>query len=295
MSKISSVVFIAAISVASSAGAGEKVDETRDATANGLVEIISPRGEVSVLGWDDDRVHVEGELDDLTEAFVFEVRGNVTRIEVEIPRRSAGWGDGSDLKIRVPKGSKVRFEGVSSDSSFDDIRGGLRVRTASGDIRAEHISTMINLTTVSGDIDISDASGNAKLSSVSGDIQGELTSKTVVLDTVSGDVEVKLGEVDRLHGSVVSGDFEIEGQLMGSGEIEISSVSGLIQLDLVSPINARISAETGPGGDIDNRLSDARVKTSFPAMSGLETTIGDGSSSIVVRTVSGDIRLDSIE
>lgn len=282
---------LAAVMVAS-AGSGEEIDVSKSAAVDGLVEIVNPRGEVTVVGWDKAEVSVSGELDDLTEEFQFEVDDNSTTIEIEIPRRAANWGDGSDLMIHVPRASRVSFEGVSSDGNFRQIEGGLRARTASGDLEAEEIASQLNLTSVSGDVRAEECDGQARVSTVSGEIELRLKSDKVVVDSVSGDVEVELDEFTRLHATVVSGDLEIEGQLGPSGDIEMSSVSGDIDLVLRGELNARINVETGPGGDITNNLTDDAVKTKFPTASNLDIRSGDGSSRINIRTVSGDINLD---
>ena len=281
---------LAAVMVAS-AGAGEQIDVSKSAAVDGLVEIVNPRGEVTVVGWDKAEVSVSGELDDLTEEFQFEVDDNRTTIEIEIPRRAANWGDGSDLMIHVPRASRVSFEGVSSDGNFRQIEGGLRARTASGDLEAEEIASQLNLTSVSGDVRAEECDGQARVSTVSGEIELRLKSDKVVVDSVSGDVEVELDEFTRLHATVVSGDLEIEGQLGPSGDIEMSSVSGDIDLVLRGELNARMNVETGPGGDITNNLTDDAVNTKFPAASNLDIQSGDGSSRINIRTVSGDINL----
>jgi len=292
MDRVKQIAAVLTAVMAVNASAGEEIDETKAAAADGLVEIVNPRGEVTVVGWDKAEVSVSGELDDLTEEFQFEVDGSNTIIEIEIPRRSANWGDGSDLMIHVPRASRVSFEGVSSDGIFREIEGGLRARTASGDLEAEEIASQLNLTSVSGDVRAEECGGQARVSTVSGEIELRLMSDNVVVDSVSGDVEVELTEFTRLHATVVSGDLDVEGQLGPSGDIEMSSVSGDIDLVLKGEVNARINVETGPGGDISNNLTSDVVKTKFPTTSSLDTRSGDGSGRIRVRTVSGDINLE---
>ncbi|MDZ7686033.1 MAG: hypothetical protein U5O39_14290 [Gammaproteobacteria bacterium] len=72
---ISMVVLIAAFAGARSALAGERVDETREASPDGFVRITVVRGDLVVEGWERDRIQVEGELDDETEEFIFDVSG----------------------------------------------------------------------------------------------------------------------------------------------------------------------------------------------------------------------------
>ena len=53
--------------------AGESVDESLSASEFGIVEIINTRGTIKIEGWDNDEIHVEGELDDLAEELIFKV------------------------------------------------------------------------------------------------------------------------------------------------------------------------------------------------------------------------------
>ena len=273
--------------------AGESVDESLSASASGTVEIINTRGTIKIEGWDNNEIHVEGELDDLAEELIFKVDGDHALIEVRLPKHHINWGDGSDLYIKVPDKSRVSFEGVSTDAMIRSIGGGIKIRSVSGDVTAAGISEQINVKTVSGDIDIQDSSGKANVSTVSGEIELDIDSSNLMVDTVSGDIEATLESFARLRANGVSGDIEIEGTLLDDGEIDISSVSSDVRLELGSPLNATIFAATGPGGDITNYVNDDKVETKFPAMNSLRTRVGDGSGRINLRTVSGDIYIDN--
>jgi len=271
--------------------AGESVDERRSVSGQGVVEIHNLRGEVTISGWDKDEVHVYGDLDDLAEGLIFDVDGEFTLIRVKMPKRNVSWGDGSDLEIRVPKKSRVDFEGVSTDLELSDIEGGTSVRSVSGDIRADHIAKRMHINSVSGEIDVTDASGKAKITTVSGDLRLELSSTEVSVNTVSGEVDLAMEAMDSLSASTVSGELDISGQLNESGNISMNSVSGDIQLRLAGPVNARIDVNAGPGGDISNRITSDDPRDIFPAQMELKTSAGDASGNIRIKTVTGDITL----
>lgn len=294
MNKLTVPAFFLVFATTGSAFAGEEVDETLEASADGLVEIINTRGEIEISGWDRQEISVVGELDDQAERLVFEVDGDRALIEVEMPR-SVNWGDGSDLVINVPEGSRVKFEGVSTDVSLENIAGGIKVNTASGDIDADQIQQFINIKSVSGDIEVGESSGQTNVSTVSGEIELDVASTKANINAVSGDVDARLGSFDRLSANIVSGDIEIEGSLVEAGSIDITSVSGDVSLELAPPVDAEVSIQTGPGGDITNRLSDHAVKDKFPATKSLHAKLGMGTGDIELRTVSGDIELDEID
>jgi hypothetical protein len=274
------------------ATAGEEVDRVLDASSSGSVKVVNTRGEVEIYGWDKDEIRVRGELDDLADEIIFEVKGDHARIEVRLPRHIVNWGDGSSLEIYVPENSRVDFQGVSTDTTIKNILGGLRVRSVSGDITADNIQERVHIKTVSGDIEISDSSGEANIATVSGEIEIEMDSGRVILDTVSGDIEAELEEFSVLRAHAVSGGIEVEGKLIDDGKIDMSSVSSDLVLKLVKPVNARLIVETGPGGDIENFLTDDEPIEKFPSSMGLEATLGSGEGIIKLRTVTGDVRID---
>ncbi len=272
--------------------AGETIDETRAVPSDSTVSIHNTRGEVRISGWDKDEVSVVGELDDLATGFTFEVDGAQTIFRVEMPTRDVSYGDGSKLEIKMPVNGRVDFDGVSTDVSVTGINGGISVHSISGDITGSRIEHRLMINSVSGDIDFSDAGGKAKFTTVSGDMDLELRSEAVSLNAVSGDIKLRLNNFDTVLASTVSGELEVVGSLSASGSINVNSVSGDVRLDLKAPVNARIDVNTGPGGDIENNLTDDKPRDVFPAQMVLKSKSGDGSASIAVRTVTGDVELN---
>jgi hypothetical protein len=283
---------LAGVLCLSAANASEEVDRVLDASSAGSVKVMNTRGEVEIYGWDKDEIRVRGELDALVDEFIFEVKGDQARIEVRLPRHNVNWGDGSDLEIYVPENSRVDFQGVSTDTTIKNVLGGLRARSVSGDITVDNIQERVHIKTVSGDIEISDSSGEANIATVSGEIKIEMDSGRVILDTVSGDIEAELEEFSLLRANAVSGGIEVEGKLLDNGKIDMSSVSSDLVLKLAEPINAHLVVETGPGGEIENFLTDDEPIEKFPSRMGLEATLGSGEGTIKLRTVSGDVRIN---
>jgi DUF4097 and DUF4098 domain-containing protein YvlB len=273
------------------AHAGDRVDESRSVESDTVVEIHNTRGEIRITGWDKDEISVEGELDDLATGLTFEVDGKLALIRVEMPTRNINWGDGSDLEIKIPVNGRIDFDGVSTDLYLKNIMGGIAVHSVSGEIEARGIDNRIQINAVSGDIDIQDAGGKAKITTVSGDMELDLRSEMVSVNAVSGDINLRLQTIDTLMASVVSGEIDVEGNLADSGSINCNSVSGDVTLVLAAPVNARIDVQTGPGGDIDNRITEDEARDIFPAQMALKSRSGDGSGNISVHTVTGDVTL----
>jgi hypothetical protein len=272
--------------------AGEDVDQTQDASSDGLVEVDNIRGEIVISGWDKNQIRVVGELDDLAEGLEFTVTDKVTLIRVKMPDRDIHRGDGSDLEIHIPRGSRVDFGGVSTDVELDNIRGGIDVRSVSGDIEASGIAGKIYVKSISGDIDIEDSEGATTIKSVSGDTRAVIATRVFTFSGVSGDADLELGALETLNVNSVNGDIDIGAGLLDQGRIELKTVNGDCRLALKGDINARVQIVTGPGGDIYNDLDDTEPEEVFPASSRLSTTLGDGSGSIRAKTVNGDIRME---
>lgn len=293
------------------AHAGERVNETKDAAAEGYVRITLVRGDLDVEGWDRNAIQVRGDLDDQAEEFIFDVSRGEAVIEVKLPR-NLGWnaGNASDLEIMVPRGSTVDVSTVSTDMRVAEINGGLEIGGVSGDIDIRSIRDRLDATTVSGDLDVRDVGGRVSLKAVSGDIEVERASGDLRLHTVSGDVmgrdlggefdiesvsgnlELIGGEFESIRGHTVSGDVDIVSQMLAGATLELDSVSGTIRLEFVGDVDASFDLESS-SGSIRNRLTDHRPQTSkYVRDETLRFTSGDGAGEVIVSTRSGDIVLD---
>ncbi len=285
------IVLAAILSLSGLAYAGEKVDKSLSADAEGIVEIHNVRGKIRVTGWDKNKIEVSGELDDLAEKLIFERQGKVIIVRVEMPKRNINKGDGSNLTIHIPKGNRVDFNGVSSDFLIEDVEGGMDVRIVSGDIDIINVHKQLYVSAVSSDITIKNSSGNAKMGTVSGDIKGKFSGKNISADTVSGDLRLHLKDFDSLSAKSVNGDVWVSGQLNDSGNAKLGTVNGDITLAFERAVNARVKVKTGPGGDINNKISDDEVEDIFPNQQKLQMTLGDGSALIKIGTVNGSVTL----
>jgi len=285
---------VIAIALSRAVVAGDDVDRSIAVNPVGVVRIINPRGDIEVFGWGRSEVRVEGELDDLAKSLTFEVNGDDTLIQIGLPNRNVNWGDGSDLEVFVPAICKLKIEGVSVDIEVEGVTGPIAIRTASGDVTLQGIGSRTQINTVSGDVEVSEGGGLLKVVTTSGDLNAELTASHVSVNTMSGDVELQLGEFEMLSMNSVSGSLEAEGGVKSRGRVAAESVSGDIELRLREPINTRIDVKT-LSGDVDNDLTlDKPTKSLFNQLS-LEATSGDGSAELRVRTVSGNVELESTD
>ena len=296
--------------------AAQQVDETIDADPAGYVEIKNTAGRIEVKSWDKDQVRVVGQLDELTEKFIFERNGNQVLIQVKIPkhsnRRNVTKEDGDNLVIYLPEQSHVIYTSVNSDYIASDYRGGsdislvngdisltelqgrLRVNTVNGDIRSQGLSGDIVMETVNGDIKDQGSSGNRlAYQTVNGDISAQTSIADVMLETVNGDMDVTLSGVKSVESKTVNGELSLAMTLLESAEVQATSVGGEIHLRFMDELSARFDIQAHAGGNITNNVSNDKVqKNKYGPHRWLNFSVSDGSSRVGISTVNGKIILD---
>ncbi|MFZ5843391.1 MAG: DUF4097 family beta strand repeat-containing protein [Pseudomonadota bacterium] len=272
------------------AWAGESISKSLDADSKGEVSIEVVRGEVTVIGWDQNKVSVEGTRDDKSERFIFERQGNLIRIEDEVPN-NLNRGDGTRITVKVPRGNSLRVDLVSADLKVNDVAGSSKLASVSGNLKLEKLGHEVDAESVSGDIELRGAGKDVSVETVSGNIYAHITADRLEAESISGDIRLRNeGALKRGDFSSVSGDVSIESAITADTDIELESVSGNLELIARGEVNARIEAETGPGGDIVNQLTnDAVEEAEFTGAESLDIKVGNGGGRIQASVVSGEI------
>ncbi|MCF6194184.1 MAG: DUF4097 family beta strand repeat-containing protein [Kangiellaceae bacterium] len=273
--------------------AGEKIDKQLDVSATGEVEIHNTRGKIELQGWDKNVVRVKGELDNMTEKFVFNHNDGKTLIKVVLPKSysTSKRSRGSKLKIFVPLQVALYINGVSTDLDISNVQGGVEINTVSGDAVLKNIAKRTYINSVSGDVDLNDVKGRIEISTVSGDVKAKVTATKISIAGVSSDITVKASSFDTAKIVTVSGDAHFYGSLLADGDLRMNNVSGDSFFHVRGELDARITLETGPGGDIVNKYSSDKPTSSFIGSESLKFTSGEGSGTVRMHTVSGSIGL----
>jgi len=275
-----------------SAAAAESVNKSIDAAADGHVDIGNTAGSIEVYGWSNKRVEVTGELGDNVEELILERDGNRVTVKVKAPQRS-NHGIASEIVVRVPEGSSIDVTGVSADISVEDVLGDQVLSTVSGDIETEVEAADAELNSVSGDIEVQ-GKGKAtetRANSVSGDVTLYGLGGEISAEAVSGDVTVDEGSYDRVAIQAVNGDLVFQAELRSGGRLDVESVNGDVEIEFAGEVSAEFDVESF-NGSIDNCFGPEPVRTSkyTPGLE-LSFTEGDGSGSVDVSTMNGDIRI----
>ena len=273
----------------------EQIDKALTADADGDIRIEVIEGKVLVEGWDKSEIRVKGDVPN-AEEFVFKTSGSQTKIEVESKhgfwggRRGGGY---AKLVVYAPRDSAINIEGASSSFVITGMNGKVDASSMSGDITLKGGRGKIELESVSGDIEVIDALGRINLSSVSGDIAAKVEAEYFEAQSVSGSIDASIGRSDHVQLSSVSGDIDLVFEMTDGGELDADTVSGNIDVKFLNKdLDATFEIETGPGGDVRNRITADR-STSFMSFSGsLEFKVGKGNGSVDLETMSGTIEID---
>ncbi|MCB1676165.1 MAG: DUF4097 family beta strand repeat protein, partial [Halioglobus sp.] len=261
-----------------------------------------------------------GTLDEDAEGFTLDSASGFTHFEVDVPRRlrRGSWlnndDEGSQLEFEVPRNAELEFEGVNTDVTVDGVQGSSNVSSVNGEItarnlagyvelstvngtlRSENLSGRLDISTVNGEIHDTGASGRAEYSSVNGEIYVTGSATEVTVSTVNGEADIRLQGAEELELSTVNGDIDVRMAGSMSPRVEGSTVSGDLRLALEPDVNASFDLEAHAGGDIENRLTDERAsrRDRYGPGRSLNFSTGDGSGSIEMTTVSGDLEIDSL-
>ena len=184
---------------------------------------------------------------------------------------------------------------------LERLEGTIRVRTASGDVRADRLAQRVTIQTASGDIRAHALSGGVRIQSASGDVtlergEGELNIQTASGDleldqitgtldvtTASGDCRVRASALASCRARTAAGDLNVATPLAPNGEYDFSTVSGDLLLQVPQETRMTVAMKTVSGD-----LSCALPATSEGGKRSRTLTVNGGGIPVHVKSVSGD-------
>lgn len=273
------------------ANAGEKVKHSLKVPMSGSVFIKSTRGLIQIEGWDKPEIQLSGELDDSAEKLIFKVKGHKTLIKVKMNGKSH-WGDGTNLKIFMPRSHELYFKGIDTTFHINNISADVEGKTFTGDVQLTNIHSEIEVSTVSGAIKLEKSSGEAQIESVSGDINFSGVFEDTYIKSMAGTIDVTVDNIENLLIKNISGDTLVKGKLSADAEVELSSVSGDIHYKTTDELNAQCEISSYFGGDIMNMLTDDVAEEKMHTKKNLSFVSGDGSANITMKTVTGSVYIE---
>lgn len=273
--------------------AGDRdIDERRDVDGDAVINVDNLAGEIIIVGWDKNEVHIKGTLDKKAEKLEIDGGGDSLDIKVKYPRKkNQNIKKGSYLEIRVPEGCELEMEGVSCDMEVSDFHGLLEAVTVSGDMKIEGGMRGLETSTVSGDVVIDSETETVEIETVSGYIEVRGVKRSLEISLVSGEAEVWADELMDFSFNCVSGDLTARATPARGADWELECHSGDLTLELPDDVDAEFDIELF-SGDLDNDFGPEAKRTSkFAPGKELRFTAGDGGADVEISTFSGDVRL----
>jgi hypothetical protein len=264
-----------------------------DSTGKTRLRVKNAAGLISVDPSEDGRTTVELEPlrdDDATreaiERATVEMNGNELTVEIGVGGKGFGVGPAwitfgrtpqVGIRIRCPEGTDLDCATASADVMTSGRLGNVEFKTASGDIVVEQVAGL-RVQSASGDVRAVTVDGEARIQTVSGDVRLGTVTGPVSATLVSGDFAIDDAHMD-LSAKTVSGDQRIGA--IREGQISVQSVSGDVRLGVRPGTRLRIDANS-TSGDVSSELD-------------VKDTPSEGSpqteARLAAKTVSGDIEI----
>ena len=285
------VLGLVIILAAGLAFAGEPVERSGKASANGIVYIENMVGSIEVIGWGKKEIKLEGTLGKDVEDLEFETGKKKSVIEVVYPRHGRNIKHGAELVIHVPEGSRVVIEGVSASVSVAQVSGKIDASSVSGDVDVNGGTESVEAESISGDVMVDTAAEKVEVESISGRVIARGDKAAVEAATVSGPIELEFSQFLELSVETVSGSVEVAGDLHAGGGFSFDTVSGSVTLTVPGAVSAEFEITTFSGG-IDNDFGHKARKTSrYAPGKELEFSVGGGDAEVEINSFSGDVMI----
>lgn len=256
------------------------------AAPDAVVRIWMPGGHLRVEGWSRDSVEVRANL--APGAGRLAAGGGRTALKIALDQvKDSAALSAAVIEVRVPRGAQVTIQGGNVDVDVSGMTGTLdgslragrlRADGAFRTIRADVLDGNIELVGASSEIDARTGTGRVLVRGVTGDLRASSVSGTLLVGGAS---------LRRARLESVTGEISVKGSVQHGGKLEVFSHSGDVELRLPPTLGADIDV-TAPSGHFSSEFA---VKGRPTLKTPLTATLGDGGSSIVVRTFKGRVSL----
>ena len=246
--------------------------KTYDLTSDGTVAVDDTSGDVTVTGWDQDRVEVTTKKSSWSSD---DLRRLDTNVDAHADRFSIAAVFPSDCMncdvsfvIRVPSRAHVTVETASGDVTITSVSGPSRVDSSSGDVTLKDIGGAVHIHSSSGGVSLDGIRSSLDAYTSSGDIDARRLAGDVNLVASSGSVDAEFSSFDAVH------------------IVRMESSSGDLSLTVPRGVGFKVDATTR-SGSIDSNLRLPIQEHDSGA--DVVAQVGDGKASVQMRATSGDI------
>lgn len=290
-------------------------DRTLSVSGPIRVELNGASGDVSITGGSSGKVHIHAEarasgfgfdspdkrVKEIVDNPPIEQLGDVIRVGQDMRHFR---GVSISYVIEVPRETEISSNVLSGSQSIHNVRGPLKIDSASGSIDVDHIEKQTQLSTLSGSIQAADINDDLRANSASGSVVASNIKGDVRISAISGSTQVKKpggrveassasGTVDvqgahkdvRAH--AVSGEVKVDGDPGSNSYWDLKTASGLVQLGVPKNANFHLAADAVSGAI----RTDIPIVVEEQGKHSLRARVGNGGGRVEVHTVSGEIRV----
>jgi len=256
----------------------ETIKKKFTTTATPSLLLHSHAGTVSVKGWEQNEIEIQGES--ASDAMEVIIVGGEQKVSVQThPKRERLTPEETrlDFQIQVPRQATVRVESE---------RGQIQVEGLDGNVTISGTSTAVSLSKVRGNISVNTMDGAIRMQSSEGHIK---------VESISGDLTFVQVNGPELRASTNSGRIRYEGDFGQGGTYVLNNYDAPIDIlasarasfDLTARavqglIQSTLSFRPTPLGSPFRRLSPTKF---------LQGRFNTGSSTVEVTSYSGTIRV----
>ena len=269
---------LAALAVASAAS----IKKQFPTTANPMFLLHNHNGKVTISGWDQNVVDIQGEpASDLMEVIIM---GGEQKVSVQTHPKSEGVSlkeSRLDFQVHVPRQTIVRVESERGDIVVENLDGTVDVQGVSNAVTLSHLKGYMSARTEDGPIVVESSEGNVTADSISGNLKFlRVNGAELVANTNTGTIryEGDFGQGGTYVLNNYSSPIEILASARASFDLTARAVMGFIESNL--PFRPT------PLGNAFRRLSPKNY---------LQGRFGSGDSTVRVTSYSGTIRVRSFD
>jgi DUF4097 and DUF4098 domain-containing protein YvlB len=258
----------------------EVIEKSFATISNPVFRLHSHNGAVSVTGWDQNRVEIQGERAS-AEAMDVIIEGNAEKVTIDThPKRQNLTREEArvDLAIRVPRQAVVRLVSEQGDIAVENVEGGVTVEGVTNSVTLSQIHGHITARTVDGPIVVRASAG------------------VVQVDSISGDLQFLQVDGSQLTGTTNSGRIRYQGDFGLGGTYKLHSYSSAIEVQASPNASFEVDARSIQG-TIDNRIPfpapprEASSLQSRRTGRSVQGRVNTGKSTVQITSYSGTIRL----
>jgi hypothetical protein len=257
----------------------DEINQTYQLPAGARVEVSSIRGPVEIVNSETGNAEIHIIRSARTRADLehhkIEVKqdGNglvVRGVQEPEDRRGQNIQVDHHVMLKLPRRIDLSISSISGWIKVGDVDGETRINSISGSAKIGNVSGKLQVSSISGSLNIANVDAEARVSGISGNVG---------LGQVNGSLEVLS----------VSGGLKATLLSLSPQGIHITSVSGSIEINFKSDVNADFTANSISGEvylDVPNVIRESEEKS--PSV---RARIGGGGAPISISSVSGNIRL----